>query len=56
MFGFGLNDSGIKVQRHSNSRLCVTDLDGDYGLFNDDKYAVMITIYSATWIIGSCDV
>jgi len=56
MFGCGLHDGEIKVQRRSNSHLCVTDWGGDCGLFNGGKYTVMITVCSATWIIGSFDV
>ena len=56
MFGCGLSDGEIKVQRCSNSHLCVTYWDGDYGMFSDDKYTVMIAIFNAGWIIDSCDV
>jgi len=53
VFGCGLNDGEIKVQRRNNSRLCVIDWGGVCGLFNDGKCTVMVTdtVYSATWII-----
>jgi len=43
VFGCGLSDVEINVQRRSNSRLCVIDWGGVRGLCDDGKYTVMIT-------------